>query len=379
MDFQNELNRLQEMLNLRNSNQDPLVDLYHLEGSDKGDNKIDLLTKEPLDILLMGDEVISTTPERENNEFIKSSVDDLVPIPREPEVTSVCDNLECDILVNTPLPTTDVRDDVFDINSPLGEQVVDFLMENVDVAGLPRHLVKQLFSHLLKNPSLTKGMSDEPLDTLPIQCTDVLGDVIVDIDLPLGDPLDTLSIGDREIDFNPSRDNEELERLLADDLVPVPRVFDEPLGNSNSMSRSSETSDLFEELIAEFGLDDSIPTKIDDRYHDSEGDILYFKQLLNEDTSSDVSPALLPTESSSLDLPLPYPKQICLREVERFDPFFSLTQSEGTTRVMETPSFSFHHMSSSRPAAYSPKEVMYCYYHPHLITSDEFDHGPRIK
>ncbi|GJZ43743.1 hypothetical protein Tco_0590998 [Tanacetum coccineum] len=55
------------------------------------------------------------------------------------------------------------------------------------------------------------------------------------------------------------------------------------------MSRSSETSDLFEELIAEFGLDDSIPTKIDDRYHDSEGDILYFEQLLNEDTSFDVS------------------------------------------------------------------------------------------
>ncbi|GJW97262.1 hypothetical protein Tco_0179070 [Tanacetum coccineum] len=143
---------------------------------------------------------------------------------------------------------------------------------------------------------------DEPtlLVTLPLPCTDVLGDAIVDIALPLGEHLDTLSTGDREIDFNPSKDIEELERLLADDLVPVPRVFDEPLGNSDSMSRSSETSDLFEELIAEFGLDDSIPTKIDDRYYDSEGDILYFEQLLNEDTSSDVSQALLPTESSSL-------------------------------------------------------------------------------
>ncbi|GJW85970.1 hypothetical protein Tco_0159115 [Tanacetum coccineum] len=100
----------------------------------------------------MGDEVISTTPERENDEFIKSSVDDLVPIPKESEVTSVCDDLECDMPVNTPLPTTDVREEDFDINSPLGEQVVDFLMENMDVAGLPRHLVKRLFSHLVKNP-----------------------------------------------------------------------------------------------------------------------------------------------------------------------------------------------------------------------------------
>nr|GFA22688.1 hypothetical protein [Tanacetum cinerariifolium] len=46
-------------------------------------------------------------------------------------------------------------------------------------------------------------------------------------------------------------------------------------------------------------------------------------------------------------------------EVERFDPFFSLTQSGDKTRVMKTPSFGFHHMSSPRPAAYLPKEVMY--------------------
>ncbi|GKA12967.1 hypothetical protein Tco_0692513 [Tanacetum coccineum] len=326
----------------------------------------------------MGDEVIRTTPERENEEFIKSSVDDLVPIPRESEVTPVYVDLE-----------------------------FDFLMENVDVAGLPRHLVKQIFNHLIKNPSLTKGMSNEPLgdDSKPKSydvtflnplfdfnddftlCNDnplfdeefkdiiILGDE--KIDLLLRDDLDTLSTGDREIDFNSSRDIEELERLLADDPVPVPKVFNEPLGNSDSMSRSSETSNLFEELIAEFGLDDSIPTETDDRYHDSEGDIIYFEQLLNEDTSSDVSPALLPTESSSLDLPLLDPKQICLREVERFDPFFSLTQSGGNTRVMETLSFGFHHMPSPHPTAYSHTEVMYCYYHPHLTTGDGFDLGTK--
>ncbi|GJT00878.1 zinc knuckle CX2CX4HX4C containing protein [Tanacetum coccineum] len=46
--------------------------------------------------------------------------------------------------------------------------------------------------------------------------------------------------GDKEIDFNPSTDIEELERLLADDPVPVPRVFDEPLSNFDLMLRSSE-------------------------------------------------------------------------------------------------------------------------------------------
>ncbi|GJS99070.1 hypothetical protein Tco_0820240 [Tanacetum coccineum] len=161
-----------------------------------------LTTMEPADTLLMGDEVINITPAKETDKFIKFSVNDLVPIPRESEVTSDS-NLECDMPVNTPLPYTDV-----------------------------------------------------------------LGDAIVDIDLPFGEHLDTLSTRDREIDFNSIRDIEELERLLADDPVPVsvPRVFDEPLGNSDSMSRSSETSDLlFEELIAEIGLDESIPSGIDDR------------------------------------------------------------------------------------------------------------------
>ncbi|GJR88651.1 hypothetical protein Tco_0212662 [Tanacetum coccineum] len=395
-----------------------------------------LATMEPAETFLMEDEVISTIPVREDDEFIKSSVDDLVPIPRESEETS--DSvLECDMPATTPLPPTNNGEVDFDINSPLGEYVVDFLMENVDVAGLPRHLVKQLFNHLLKNPSLTKEMSDEPLGddskprsfdvtfsnplfdfnddftlcndnllfeeefedissldpfeltpvideptllvTPPLPCTDVLGDAIIDIDLLLGEQLDTLSTGDREIDFNPIRDIEELERLLADDPVPVPRVFDEPLGNSDLISRSSETSDLFEELIAEFGLEDSIPTKIDDRYHDSEGDILYFEHLLNEDTSSDVSPPLLSTESSSLVLILPDVKQFSLREMERFDIFFSLTQSRGMTRMMETSSFGFHHMPSPCPAAYLPKEVMYRFYHPHHTSGDGFDHGPKMK
>ncbi|GJX18586.1 hypothetical protein Tco_0221263 [Tanacetum coccineum] len=317
-----------------------------------------------------------------------------------------------------------------------GEQVVDFLMENIDVAGLPRHLVKRLFSHLLKNPSLTKGMSDEPLgdDTKPRSFDATFSNPLFDfnddftlcnnnplfdeefegissLDLPeltpvidestllvilpspylvvlgdekinllLRDDLYTLLTGDREIDFNPCRAIEELECLLAKDPVPVPRVFDEPLGNSDSMSRPIVTNDLIlEELTTEIGLDDLISTDIDGMYYNSEGDILYFEKLLNEDTSFDVSQALLPTESSLLIPPLSNPKQICLREVERFDPFFSLTQSGGKTRVMETPSFSSHHMPSPRPTAYSPKEVMYCYYHPHLTSGDGFDHGPKMK
>ncbi|GJW14579.1 hypothetical protein Tco_0018712 [Tanacetum coccineum] len=272
-----------------------------------------LATMEPLDAFLMGDEVISTLPVREIDKFIKSSVDDLVLIPRESEVTLVSVDLECIM----------------------------------------------------------------PIDSPHFHCIVVLGDE--EIDLLLRDDLDTLSTGDREIDFDPNRDIQKLECLLADDPIAVPRVFDEPLGNSDSMSRSSVTSDLLEELIAEIGLDDSIPTRNDDGYYDSEGDILNFKQFLNEDTSSDLSPTLLPTKSSSLVLPLPNFKQVSLKEVARFNPFFSLTQSGDMVLVMERPSYRFPHMSLPRQVAYSPKVVMYRNFHPHLILSDGCNNEPRIK
>ncbi|GJZ52135.1 hypothetical protein Tco_0606650 [Tanacetum coccineum] len=107
-----------------------------------------LAAMEPLDTILMGDEVISTITARGIDEFIKSSVDGLVPILRESELT------------------------------------------------------------------------------------------LVNLDLECREQIDTLSMGDKEIDFNPSRDIEELEHLLSFDPVPVPREFDEPLGHSDLISRS---------------------------------------------------------------------------------------------------------------------------------------------
>nr|GEV30826.1 NAC domain-containing protein [Tanacetum cinerariifolium] len=241
------MNHLLEMLNLINSNQDPPVDLYDLKGSDEGNNEIDSLTKEPFDTLFTGDEFISTTLERENDEFIKSSVDDLVPILRELEVTSVCDDLE---------------------------RICSRLFDgNVDVADLPRHLVKQLFSHLVKNPSLTKRMSDEPLgdDSKPRS-----------YDVTFSNPLFNFNDDFTLCNDNPLFDEEFEDISSMDPPNSAPLIY-EPLGNPDSVSRSLETSDLIlEELTAEIGLDDSISIEIDDGYYDSEGDILFLEHLLIE-------------------------------------------------------------------------------------------------
>ncbi|GJS03085.1 hypothetical protein Tco_0319593 [Tanacetum coccineum] len=55
-----------------------------------------LPTLEPEDSLIMGNEELSTIPEKESDEFIKSSVEDLVPIPSESKDTSESDS-DCDL------------------------------------------------------------------------------------------------------------------------------------------------------------------------------------------------------------------------------------------------------------------------------------------
>ncbi|GJZ54747.1 hypothetical protein Tco_0609940 [Tanacetum coccineum] len=105
-------------------------------------------------------------------------------------------------------------------------------------------------------------------------------------------------------------------------------------------------------------------------------DIDHIEEKSSGNTTSHSDISLLEYESFHFDLsidPLPFPDRSDSHlekfadelayiisppeEVKRFDPFFSLTQSGEKTRVMETPSFGFHHMLSSLPAAYSPTKV----------------------
>ncbi|GJY51649.1 hypothetical protein Tco_0442496 [Tanacetum coccineum] len=66
-----------------------------------------LPTIELEDSLIMGDENLSTIPEKESDEVIKSSVEDLVPIPSESKDTSDNDS-ECDLPFCDDSPPLDV-------------------------------------------------------------------------------------------------------------------------------------------------------------------------------------------------------------------------------------------------------------------------------
>nr|GEZ79285.1 hypothetical protein [Tanacetum cinerariifolium] len=75
-----------------------------------------LPTEEPEYSLSMGYKHLNTTPKTESDEIIKSGVEELVPIPRECEVTSE-DKKECDVLVCEDSSTFDVSNDHSEILS----------------------------------------------------------------------------------------------------------------------------------------------------------------------------------------------------------------------------------------------------------------------
>ncbi|GKA23924.1 hypothetical protein Tco_0709957 [Tanacetum coccineum] len=70
----------------------------------------DLPTEEPEYSLIMGNEELSTNPEKESDEFIKSSVEDRIPIPRESEDTSDSDS-------ESVLPSSDDFSPIFEEKS----------------------------------------------------------------------------------------------------------------------------------------------------------------------------------------------------------------------------------------------------------------------
>ncbi|GKE49750.1 hypothetical protein Tco_1481008, partial [Tanacetum coccineum] len=131
-DLQSINEELAEYINTPNSNR-PIV--YY--DDDDGDYTIPitlvLLTKEPVDSLIMEDEHLDTIPATKSDEVIKSSVENLVQTPSESEgiPDSVCDMPLC----NNPIPLeafkehseifVDFNDDstLSDDDSPYGEDI----------------------------------------------------------------------------------------------------------------------------------------------------------------------------------------------------------------------------------------------------------------
>ncbi|GJY04107.1 hypothetical protein Tco_0370047 [Tanacetum coccineum] len=232
-----------------------------------------LPTMEPEDSLSMGDEHLSTILEKESDEFIKSSVEDLVPIPSESEDTSEsysdCDLPSCDNFSSIDIP----RGNSMTFSNPLFDSNDDFTSSDDDDVN---PLFNEVLDDIESEDSYVSKLDEPILLVTPLsklnedECFDPGSDfVLEEIDACLTS--DSIPPEINDDDFDPEGDILLLEKLLNDDpLSPL------HLKEFN-----------FEELKV---IKSDVSTDIEDDYHDSEGDIIYLKSFLIKDTIPNLPP-----------------------------------------------------------------------------------------
>ncbi|GKE31897.1 hypothetical protein Tco_1451219, partial [Tanacetum coccineum] len=195
-----------------------------------------LPTMEPEDSLIMGDEDLNTILEKESDKFIKSSVEELVPIPSESEDTSDSDS-ECDF---------PFCDNSMTFSNPLFNDNDDFTSsddESLLVEDVPEENFK-IYSNLLFE------FDDEYISS----------------------------------DVNPLF-NKVLEDIESEDSyvskLDKPALLVTPLSDANE-DECFDPGGEIDEIDAFLDMDISMDNE--NGYHNSEGDIIYLKSLLIKET-----------------------------------------------------------------------------------------------
>ncbi|GJW19540.1 hypothetical protein Tco_0026976, partial [Tanacetum coccineum] len=221
-----------------------------------------------MDSLIMGDEHIRTNPKTKLDELIKSSDENLVPIPSESEdfsdIESECDVPDCDDSQTTKFSTfsNPLFDDSTSSDDESSHEKFN-LIHNEDLDYTPKNARFDTESYLLESllNRDTLMASSPKIDSL---LDEFAGELI--------------TIPPRIV----NREHEEyirlMERLLYDNSSPHPP--EDFHANPNTIIESLPTfpilvedSDSLKEEIDIFpGLDDSIPPGIESDDYDSEGD-----------------------------------------------------------------------------------------------------------
>ncbi|GJS82780.1 hypothetical protein Tco_0749321, partial [Tanacetum coccineum] len=264
-----------------------------------------LPTMEPDDSLIMGDEDLSTIPKKESDEVIKSSVEDLIPIPSEFEDTSGSDS-ECDLpSCNDFSPINVSEEKSVTFSNPLFDSNDDFTSsddESLPEEDVPKENFKiysnplfefddeyissdenPLFNEVLKDieseDSYISKLDEPDLFVTHLsklnedECFDPGGDFILE-EIEACLTSDSIPPGIDDANFDPEGDILLLEKLLNDDLSsPL------PLKELDFMELKVVKSD--------------VSTDFKDDYYDSEGDLIYLESLLIKDTILNLPPEVL--------------------------------------------------------------------------------------
>nr|GFA23708.1 hypothetical protein [Tanacetum cinerariifolium] len=251
----------------------------------------------------MRDERLDTISETKSDEFIQSSVENLVPNPSESEDDSECDMPTCDdfttfsnLLFDADEDFTSSDNESFSDKDILKEIYSNpiFDEEIISIKIDPHHFNAEanLIESLLNHDSSIISSSlkiDSLLDKFA-------GELILFKLIPLR--ID-------ETDCDPEEEIRLIKKLLYDNSSPRPpkefisENFDAAIESFSPSHIPIEDSDSFmEEIYLSFTLDDSMPPGIENDDYDSEVDMLILEEFLSSDSLS-----LPENESFHFDIP----------------------------------------------------------------------------
>ncbi|GJT18090.1 hypothetical protein Tco_0876796 [Tanacetum coccineum] len=218
-----------------------------------------LSTEEPVDSLIMEDEHLDIILATKSDEFIKSSVENLVQNPSESEDFSDIES-ECDV---------PVFDNSTTFSNPLFDTNDDFSSSD-DESFSDEDVPNEIYSYPLFNEEIISVKIDASIISMIDSLVEQFSGELANIDL--------IPPGINEADFDLEEDIHFIERLLYDNSFPrPPKAFQ---ANSNTIIDYfptfpipvEDSDSLREEIDIFYGPDDSIPPGIESDDFDSEDD-----------------------------------------------------------------------------------------------------------
>nr|GEY75029.1 hypothetical protein [Tanacetum cinerariifolium] len=252
----------------------------------------------------MGDEHLDTIPEKESDEFIKSSFENLIPNPIESEGEHECDVPVCEgfttfsnIIFDADYDFYSVDDHSFS-DEDVPKKIFSNLLFDEEIISMKIDLhhfnaESDLIESLLIHDSLIITSSSSKIDSL---FDEFAGELTL---------LKSIPSGIDETDCDPKEEIRLIEKLLYDNSSPRPlKEFNSE--NSDAIIDSffsspipvEDSDSLMEEIDLSFTSDYPLPTGIGDNDYDSERDVLILDELLSYDSFS-----LPKNESFHFDIP----------------------------------------------------------------------------
>nr|GFA41087.1 hypothetical protein [Tanacetum cinerariifolium] len=235
------------------------------DDDDDEDYTIAITPKEPNNSLSMGDEHLDTISATESDEFIKSSVENLVPNPSESEGEHECD--------------VPAYDNFTTFSNILFDSDYDFSSSD-DQSFYDEDILKEIYS----NPLFDEEIISIKIDPHHFNAESDLIESLLNHDSLI------ISSSSSKIDS------------LFDEFAGEPTLFKSiPSGiNETDCDLEEETriDSLMEEIDLSFTPDDPMPPGIEEDDYDSEKDILILEELLSNDSVS-----LPENESFHFDIP----------------------------------------------------------------------------